>query len=65
MKLRVMMKNPDALEKAVKAAAGKSHVEQEKLYKLASRWFLWGEILCVEIDTEAETCTVVEDEGNR
>lgn len=40
-----------------KAAA---EARREKVAKLCSKWFRYGEYLAVEIDTEAGTCTVLE-----
>jgi len=64
----------ESIEDAAKSAANEvagvlelddedraSFVERktEKLKKLCSKWFEYGEYLTVEIDTEAETCVVV------
>lgn len=73
MKFRVTMKDPDTLDDAIADAVadisvpGLSDEEMEevrmlrrgKISSLCSRWFEYGEYLTVEIDTEAETCTVV------
>lgn len=34
----------------------------EKVRSMCCRWFEYGEYLTVEIDTEAKTCVVVENE---
>jgi uncharacterized protein YxjI len=49
------MKTPDAL----------AHVElpedqEEKIMELLKRWFQWGECCTLEVDTELETCVVLE-----
>jgi hypothetical protein len=75
MKFRVTMKDPDTLGDAVYEAVkddvmkveGLSQGErvavieerQHEVRKLCEQWFEYDEYLCVEIDTEAETCTVV------
>lgn len=75
MKFTVTMKNPDtlgdAIDEAVKADVEKiaalnederEAVEEErsqKIRSLCSKWFQYSEYLCVEIDTEAGTCTVL------
>ena len=74
MKFSVTVKCPDALLMAIENAAedeiGGSPTDLEadeqwnqlvaKTEKLCARWFKHNEILCVEIDTEAETCEVLE-----
>lgn len=74
MKFKVQMKDPDALydqvNDAVKREVEKLGLEDDeadavfearsaKVRDLCGTWFRWGEYLCVEIDTEAKTCTVV------
>ncbi len=74
MKFRVSMKDPDTLADAIDEAVreqlqtlGLSPEEQELLVEhrresvdeLCCRWFRYSEYLEVEIDTEAQTCTVV------
>jgi hypothetical protein len=34
-------------------------VRVDKVQKICGKWFEYGEYLTVEIDTDAETCTVV------
>ena len=60
MKFRVTMKNPDCVSQAVDdAIADEPHKEVE--IKLAiSQWFEYNEYLEVEIDTESDTCIVIE-----
>lgn len=76
MKFRVMMKDPDALDDQIRTAVKRSvealgleddeadavlETRVEKVNSLCGRWFKYGEYLEVEIDTDAKTCTVVED----
>lgn len=56
MKFEIQMKTPDALGEALEHM---SDDERDKAIDVAGRWFRFGEYLTVEIDTEAETCTVV------
>lgn len=71
MKFTVRMKTPDALDEAIANALeleliGRA-VEHEELAELretmesvADKWFLYGEMVDLEIDTNAGTCKVVE-----
>lgn len=66
MKIRVTMKTPQALDDAVVEAIARQPLglhscekEYEKVMKLARKWFRWEESVTLEIDTEAQTCTVV------
>jgi hypothetical protein len=73
MKFQVQMKDPDTLHDAIEEAVRgelmtTSDPEErdmlvehrsERVAKLCSRWFRYGEYLTVEIDTDAETCVVV------
>jgi len=73
MQFRVTMKTPDALEEALTEAVVQSGISGdsgEDIYckqvdaiqdttALCRKWFEHGECLTVEIDTEAQTCTVV------
>lgn len=77
MKFRVSMKDPDTLDDAIRDAVDRSFdgmgtledeevdalaaVRKRKAKDVCSRWFRYGEYLTVEIDTEAGTCSVVED----
>jgi hypothetical protein len=79
MKIRVTMKNPDALHDAVEEAVKEelanadnlSEEEKEEIMEIrrneniekARKWFEYGEYLTVEIDTEADTCVVVQRRG--
>lgn len=74
MKFTVSMKCPDALHEAVEDAVKESlttstldederdavaEKRYEKFRTLCGRWFEWGEYIHVEVDTDAETCTVM------
>lgn len=75
MKFKVTMKDPDTLHDAIQDAVGESvrampglsadeHeavVEKrcEAVGNICATWFEYSEYLCVEIDTDAKTCTVV------
>ena len=72
MKFKVTMKDPDTLHDAIRDAVQEgiaelpkdeaevlSEVREEKVRKLCSKWFEYGEYLTVEIDTDAGTCVVV------
>lgn len=74
MKIRVTLKDPDALQDAINEAVDEeikklddilredsediSEVFEEKAKNVAREWFKYGEYLTVEIDTSAKTCTV-------
>ena len=74
MKFQVTMKDPDCLHDALREAAresvgqveGLSEDEREavlekrleSLQEKTRRWFEYGEYLRVEIDTDANTCTL-------
>lgn len=74
MKFRVTMKDPDTLHDACLEAAEQSlgviddpqerealvEIRADKARKVASLWFEFSELLTVEIDTDAKTCTVIE-----
>lgn len=75
MKFTIIMKNPDSFEDSIRRAAEESveelnldiaekrEMEDEKyqeLKKIASKWIEDDEYLRVEIDTEANTATVLE-----
>ncbi len=78
MKFRVTMKDPDTLHDAIADAVKKSlagmedrderaavaEIRSNKLGELAGRWFPYGEYLTVEIDTDANTCVVIEAKDN-
>lgn len=76
MKFKVMMKDPDtlgdAINDAVKAEVAqisgldedeRDSVQEERAERvraLCRKWFKYDEYLCVEIDTDAGTCVVVQ-----
>lgn len=76
MKFRVTMKDTGTLSDAIEFAARKSlagmedmderaavkKVRMDKMAEVAGRWFKYSESLTVEIDTDAKTCIVIEDE---
>ena len=71
------MKDPDTLHDAIADAVhadtesitdedertAVKEVRSDKFRAVARKWFKWGEYLTVEIDTDAQTCTVVPDNG--
>lgn len=74
MKFQVQMKDPDTLHDAIDDAVaedvkklGLSEDEADRLVELrrdkvaavCQQWFAYGEYLTVEIDTDAQTATVV------
>lgn len=74
MKFQVTMKTPDALVEGIRDAvigavstlpisvAAKAHEAEARVqqaYSLGRKWFEDGETLTVEIDTDADTCTVI------
>lgn len=73
MKFQVAMKDPDTLHDAIADAvsedvasildederAALSEVRAEKARRVAAKWFRYSEYLTVEIDTDAETISVV------
>ena len=75
MKFTVTMKDPDALTDCIAGAARKEahslgltdaesvavqDAKMDVMQKAADRWFRYGEYLTVEIDTEANTCVVLQ-----
>jgi hypothetical protein len=76
MKFRVTMKDPDGFHDSIQDAATASMKDvatlddqerddviegrAEKLKDKLDRWFEYNEYLTVEVDTDAQTCTVVE-----
>jgi hypothetical protein len=75
VKFRVTMKDPDTLHDAITEAVAlevdkidgldsdeRDAVREErgeKVRAVCAKWFEYDEYLCVEIDTDADTCTVV------
>lgn len=74
MKFKVTMKDPDTLWDAIQDAVRNDQsinaADDEELKMVrehrieramnaSGRWFRYGEYLTVEIDTDAETCTVI------
>jgi len=74
MKFRVTMKDPDTLHEAIDEALDKTmppqltreewegirEVRHDDVSNITAKWFEYGEYLTVEIDTERNTCVVVE-----
>jgi len=73
MKFTITMKDPDGFYESVMDAITEDvrgiqdpdereavrQVREEKTHALLKRWFEYAEYLTVEVDTVAETCTVV------
>ena len=75
MKIRIYMKDPDGVYDSITDAVGDSLREQkgltdaerkrledirrETINSACSRWIQWGEDITIEIDTDADTATVV------
>lgn len=73
MKFTITMKDPDGVYESIQDAIAELIIDGvsedeldavrekrgEKIHKLCSRWFEYGEYLRVEVDTEAQTCTVL------
>ena len=66
MKFNVYMKCPDALDRAIDDAVENRHPKEdaeelrEYLKELCSRWFLYGEVIKLEIDTDLDSCMVLD-----
>lgn len=56
MKIEIIMKTPDCLYYAAHALNGE---DREKFFKLCEKWFLYGEVVKLEVDTEKGTCIVL------
>lgn len=72
MKLKVTLKDPDALYDGISEALEEDlkelpedekealeEIRREKLTTIANKWFKWGEYITVEIDTDQNTCVVM------
>jgi len=65
MKVRITMKNPDALMYAVNDAIEdiedeeKREEKREEIEAECKKWMKYGEYLVVEVDTETGTCEVI------
>jgi len=57
MKTKITFKTPDALFYAIQDL---SPDDRELVEPIAKKFIKYGEIITVEIDTEKETCTVVQ-----
>jgi hypothetical protein len=64
MKLTVTMKTPDALERAVEEAVPPDEPHRpeviDSLLALCARWFVRDEYVTLQIDTDRQTCAVLE-----
>ena len=58
MKIQLHFKTPDVLHYAMEDLTPD---EKDEVEVLARKWLEYSECLTVEIDTEAETCVVVEN----
>ena len=58
MQFRVTMKTPDALDEAIEASVP-DDTAAESVRALCSQWFRYGEVITLEIDTNAATCVVI------
>lgn len=65
MKFQVTLKCPDALEQKISdnlSDANNGYTSADEYHKIMNqceKWFKYGELLTVEIDTEADTCVVI------
>jgi hypothetical protein len=75
MKFRVVMKDPDTLYDAIHEAVAQdvallrglsdrerepiAEMRREEAVGIAGKWFKYGEYLTIEIDTDAQTATVI------
>lgn len=55
---RVSMKSPDALDFAIENDI--TIEDKVSVRELCEKWFRFGEYVELEVDTEAETCKVLE-----
>lgn len=74
MKIKITFKDPDALLDCIDDAiedleikgldedelAAVKEEKKDKAMELCGKWFEYGEYLTVEVDTEKETCKVLE-----
>jgi len=78
MKIRIQMKDPDTMHDAVAEAVSEQlqssglpkdeqdalcEVRCDKIRAICAKWFRYSEYLTVEVDTDAETCTVLPAEA--
>lgn len=59
MKVRLIFKTPDVIERAVNEMGIRDVYEKMAVADACKPWVQYGEILTVEIDTDANTCQVV------
>jgi hypothetical protein len=74
MKFTVLMKHPDVLDEAIADAVDNNRPDgltdgewedikdsrRESVLELCKKWFEYEEVVRLEIDTESETCTVID-----
>jgi hypothetical protein len=58
MKIRISMKTPDCIDRAIDELEPSDH-EAEDIRRISKRFFRYEEYVELEIDTETETCIVV------
>ena len=58
MKVQVCMKDPDTLGDAIDDTEGTPEA-RAAMREFASKFFVYGEYLCVELDDQAQTIRVV------
>ncbi len=59
MKFTITMKTPDCCSRAIEQLQNQD-IDTYEIEKMLKRWFDWGECVTLEIDTEKETCVVLE-----
>lgn len=59
MKFTILLKSPDSLHYAIENATSDEDSVVE-IRKLCEKWFKYGELVTLTIDTEAKTCVVNE-----
>lgn len=78
MKFRITLKDPDVLICSIEESLEYLKIDdvddeelesikehrKEKILELCSKWFEYSEYLTVEVDTEKETCIVIENNEN-
>ncbi len=57
MKIKVVMKDPDAISTGIEVA--RSDKFSDEIRDVCSKWFRGGERITIEIDTEKKTATVI------
>lgn len=60
MYITVTLKCPDVLDDTLREHSCGDEETYKRLKRLADKWFLYGELLVVVIDSDAQTIKVVE-----